>query len=466
MRWEEMHYDWILLPLLCCYLLYLWIVVYKSKKRNKSLSLANRELERANHQLLLELERKEVEYSAERLKSNRLLDLENKQRELAEKIHKAEAKFKTVFNSASDAIFIHDLQGRIVEANQTAWNWLGDSQRRHTNILLDDILLTGSARPFSQSVASSSHQRDPELHFAYLQCMEKRIPVEINSRSIEYDGDPVVLSVMRDITERFRLEEQLRQMYKMEAIGRLAGGIAHEFNNFLTVVIGNLKLAEQDSSNKKWRYIESARKAADRSAILVEQLLNFSQKSVMAPFFVSINSLVEEVLTQLANTIDSRIMLVFRKGNDLPEILADRSQLKLVIMNLCLNAVDALDMRLKISAQSSSRQKRNVIVLQTALTGVDADFCRSNPHAYPGQFINFSIFDNGGGMDSEIVPHIFDPFFTTKDVGEGTGLGLAVVYGIVQDHQGWIDLSTQSGLYTKFTVYLPLAESKSSPSPI
>lgn len=270
-------------------------------------------------------------------------------------------------------------------------------------------------------------------------------------------GDIVgVIAIIRDITERKRLEEQLRQAQKLEAIGQLAGGIAHEFNNMLTAIIGNLDLAlEQiDPGSQPRPMLSSALQAANRAAVLTQQLLSFSHRTEPDLRPVCLGAIMDEAARLLRQTIDRRIQVIVQTAEGLWATLADATQLHQVIMNLCVNARDSLLERLNpASGQAVPSGWEPRIVLAADNVRIDAAYRQSHPDARPGEFVRLSVSDNGGGIDESIRERIFEPFFTTKEVGRGTGLGLAAVYGIVKQHEGWIELSSVKNEETRFNVY-------------
>ena len=248
----------------------------------------------------------------------------------------------------------------------------------------------------------------------------------------------------RDLTDLRQLEAQYLQSQKMEAVGQLAGGIAHDFNNLLQVITGFAGLALDDLPEGRRR---AARDFGDRArrhraTTLVRQLLAFSRRQTMQRRLIDPNETVGTLLTMLQRLIGEHIELEFVPGVNVPPVVADSGQVEQVLVNLCVNARDAMP--------DGGR-----ITLSTALVTIDAAFMESRPWARPGRFVLLSVSDNGPGIPPEILDHVFEPFFTTKDVGKGTGLGLATVYGIVKQHEGMIDVSTDPDSGTTFTVYLP-----------
>lgn len=257
---------------------------------------------------------------------------------------------------------------------------------------------------------------------------------------------PAVHCYASDITERLNLEEQLRQLQKMESVGQLAGGVAHDFNNILTIIQGycNLLQLEDQLPPRDAESLRQIATAAERAAGLTKQLLAFSRKQVMRPQRLNLNEVVGNLTKMLQRILGEDIVLQFSWEGDVPTVHADTGMIEQVLMNLAVNARDAMP------------QGGRLMISTTALK-VGAEYIRRHPEARPGEFVCLSVRDSGCGIPPEVLPHIFEPFFTTKDVGKGTGLGLATVYGIVAQHQGWIEVNSHLGEGTTLRVCLPAA---------
>ena len=242
-------------------------------------------------------------------------------------------------------------------------------------------------------------------------------------------------------------EDQLRQALKMEAIGRLAGGIAHDFNNVLAVILGQaeLLLTALPDGDPRRRRVESIHQAADRAATLTRQLLAFSRKQLLQPRLLDLNNVVGRIVLMLKSLLGEDIELVVKTAAEVAPAKADPGQLDQVVLNLALNARDAMP-------------QGGQLTLETADVELDEMFARRNPGAYPGQYVMLAVSDTGVGMDADTRAHLFEPFFTTKEMGKGTGLGLATVYGIVKQSDGYIRVESELGRGSRFTVYLPRAE--------
>jgi len=265
------------------------------------------------------------------------------------------------------------------------------------------------------------------------------------------------VGIVEDLTERHRLEEQLRQAQKMEAIGVLVGGLTHHFNNLLMGILGNLELAELSAPEELRRYLDSANQFGRRAADLVQQLVLVARKSRLERRPLDVGPLLEETAQQLRPDLDPRIEVQVRVDPDLGLIHADARQIQQVLMNLALNARDAIQAGLEGPAAKPGRRPGLPFTLalaaeNTTVGGLDL---LDHPEARPGQFVRLSVTDDGVGMDPETQQHLFEPFFTTKPIGQGTGLGLAIAYGIVEQHEGWITVHSEPGQGTTVQVYLP-----------
>jgi two-component system cell cycle sensor histidine kinase/response regulator CckA len=275
--------------------------------------------------------------------------------------------------------------------------------------------------------------------------------VTTKSLYVDPTGKRYVVGVIRDITEserakadREKLEKQLLQAQKMEAVGTLAGGIAHDFNNILQVVLGysELVLADEDLpvclKNDLRKVLLSARNGAD----LVRRLLTFSRKTETKPLDLNLNQRVRQNQKFLERTIPKMINIEMVLEDDLADIHADPTQMDQVLMNLSVNARDAMP-------------DGGKLILQTANVVIDEDYARSHLEAKPGRYVLLRVSDTGSGIDKETLEHIFEPFFTTKGLGQGTGLGLAMVFGVVKQHQGFVNCYSEIGHGTTFKIYLP-----------
>ncbi len=251
------------------------------------------------------------------------------------------------------------------------------------------------------------------------------------------------VAAKRDITDEVLLESHLHQAQKMEAIGQLAGGVAHDFNNMLTGITGYAQLLLREADGESMQtdlqhILDLSRRAAD----LTHQLLAFSRRQQLEQVSVNLNTLVGNTMKMLARLIPENIETVFRGAEDLDPVMADSGQLVQVVMNLAVNARDAMP-------------NGGKLVLETSNTHIEAAYASERIDVEPGDFVALSVTDSGVGMDADTLEHIFEPFFTTKSAGEGTGLGLATVYGIVKQHGGHLSVESEPGVGTVFNVLLP-----------
>jgi len=248
----------------------------------------------------------------------------------------------------------------------------------------------------------------------------------------------------QDEMEKLQLEEQLRHAQKMESVGRLAGGVAHDFNNMLSVIIGhaNLTLMKLEPGQSIHASMEEILSAAERSADLTRQLLAFARKQTVAPKVLDLNLIVSGILKMLKRLIGEQIELVWNNQEDLWPVKIDPSQIDQVLANLCVNASDSI-------------VGGGKIFIETGNSVVDEAYCACNAGFVPGEYLRLSVSDNGCGMDKETQARIFEPFYTTKDLGAGTGLGLATVYGIVKQNGGFINVYSEPGVGSSFAIYLP-----------
>ena len=261
----------------------------------------------------------------------------------------------------------------------------------------------------------------------------------------EFGGQPAILATVNDISDRVRLEDQLRQAQKMEAIGRLAGGIAHDFNNLLTAIRGNAELMSHRVKKDPAMAAEVGEilHAADRAASLTRQLLAFSRKQVLQPVELDINEVIDAVARMARRLIGTDVQLKLQLGKAVAKVLADPAQMEQVLLNLIVNARDAMP-------------NGGLITVQTANVHLDAQAPQvAQAGIAPGPFVMMAVNDNGIGMDQATQARIFEPFFTTKETGRGTGLGLSTVYGIIRQTGGAITVTSERGKGASFRVYLP-----------
>ena len=264
------------------------------------------------------------------------------------------------------------------------------------------------------------------------------------------DGRVHVIETIIDLTQRKQDEQSLRQSQKMEALGRLAAGIAHDFNNLLMVVIGHAhRVAQQLGSHPLHHEVEMIGQAGSRAAALTKKLLTFSRRQVLEQRDVPLNTLIRDMEDILRRLIGEQIQTVMVVNPQAGHVLGDPVQIEQVLLNLALNARDAM-------------AEGGILTIETGNADLDEVYARTHPGAIPGPYVTLAVEDTGCGIDAETLSHIFEPFFTTKGFEKGTGLGLATVYGIVKESRGYIEVTSQPGRGSRFTVMLPRVQSQTS----
>lgn len=392
-----------------------------------------------------------------------LLFLDQEARLKAEKkLQENERNYREIFNSTHEAIFVYDAAGRILDVNEPMLRMFGYPSKEE--VLAGNVgNLSSNEPPYSQREAEwyihKTRSEGPQV-FEWL--ARKRngetFWIEVSLRSSEIGGIGRILGVLRDISERkkaeeekVKLEEQLRHALKMESVGRLAGGVAHDFNNMLGVIIGHAEMALEriDSTDPLRQHIQEIQKAACRSADLTRQLLAFARKQSVIPKIVNLNDVISGMKKMLQRLIGENIELIWNPGENLWPIEMDPSQIDQILANLVVNSRDAI-------------KDIGIIIIGTKNVIINEDFCEANQGFVSGGYVLLTVSDNGEGMNRETLDHIFEPFFTTKDMGKGTGLGLATVYGIVEQNKGAILVSSEPEKGTTFTIYLPRYQGESN----
>ena len=373
-----------------------------------------------------------------------------------EALSESEEHHRDILNTAMDGIFQTDLEGCLKEVNEAYCRMSGYSVHELLTISISDLAVdsvncvAGRIRRIiglGESRYETRHRRKDGTVY----------DVEVSVKYRPTKGGHLIF-FLRDITdrrlkenaqrqaeeERAKLEVQLRQAQKMESIGRLAGGVAHDFNNMLTIIFGHVQLAlmNADLTSPLHSNLEEIQKAAERSADLTRQLLAFARKQIIAPISLDLNEAVGGMLKMLQRLIGEDIHLAWEPVAVLWPVKMDPSQIDQILVNLCINARDAIS-------------NGGKVIIETENCCFDKDYCAAYPDFLPGEYVRLSVSDNGCGMDKETISNIFEPFFTTKGCGEGTGLGLATVYGIVKQNRGFINVYSEQNQGTTFTIYLP-----------
>ena len=373
-----------------------------------------------------------------------ILDISDRKR-AEESLRQSESQFRALFENALDAVLIANNLGVYVDANPAAFDLLGVSYHevigRTTSDFTEEDYKAETSRSWDQFLKEGTmlgvfRLRQPD---------GKVVSADFSATANFLPGRHLLM--LRDVTERRKLEEQLRQSQKLESVGMLAGGIAHDFNNLLTVITGysELTLKRLDKTDPLARNVEEINKASERATSLTRQLLAFSRKQVLQPKVLDLNSVIVNIEKMLGRLVGEDMELCTSPGLALGQVKADPGQIEQVILNLVVNARDAMP-------------KGGKITLETANIYLDEAYALRHIAVQPGWYAMLAVTDTGHGIDAETQKHIFEPFFTTKGQSKGTGLGLSTVYGIVKQSGGNIWVYSEVGVGTTFKIYLPLVD--------
>ena len=358
----------------------------------------------------------------------------------------SEERYRLLVENSADMITLLDGQGRITFASPSITRVLGYppaevvGRRIRDFVHEDDVHLLASA--MDAALAQGSTPLITGLRFRHREG-GWRIVEGSASRLVEPDGSVGLVTTGRDTTERVQLEGQLHQAQKMEAVGRLAGGVAHDFNNLITVILGysNLLLDQLGDDHVLYQEVDEIKRAADRAAALTQKLLLFSRKQVLSLHPVDLNPILDGMGDMLRRLIGEDVELSLKLAADLGPTRVDPGQVEQIVMNLAVNARDALP-------------QGGRIVIETANVEMDSGFARRRA-VQPGAYVMLAVSDTGVGMDAATQARLFEPFFTTKEPGKGTGLGLSTIYGIVRQCGGNIFVYSEPGHGSSFKIYLP-----------
>jgi PAS domain S-box-containing protein len=371
-------------------------------------------------------------------------------------LQKSEERFHGLVEQAVDGFFLYDLKGRLIDVNQRVCDKLGYTRQEMLSMSVADIDVKVGSSEFPDDLWSSLRPNEPVT----LQSVHKKrdgsiFPVEVRVGLLDLGEQRVVMALARDVSERLaaeqerqKLESQLQQAQKMESIGTLAAGIAHDFNNILSPIYGYLELAllKLQDQPEVSGYLGEAHRAATRAKDLVKQILTFSRQDTEKQSPVEVHVIIKEALKLLRSTIPTTIEIKQQIDPNCGYVLANPTQIHQVLMNLCTNAYHAM------------REKGGVLGVSVTPLELSVGDVIKNIHLKPGPYLLLEVSDTGHGMDKNTMARIFEPYFTTKAQGEGTGMGLSVVHGIVKSHGGDITVYSEPGKGTSFHVYLPVIE--------
>jgi two-component system cell cycle sensor histidine kinase/response regulator CckA len=395
---------------------------------------------------LSELDEMVARQTAKLTAANEQLRAEIRRREQTEmELQGSEHRFALAFKASAIPMAVMHASSRVyIEVNESFTVLSARSREEIIGKTSNEMQLL--ARPEDCDIAMETVRREGRVRNFTLRIVAKGGAIRETQLSLE----PVVLGeeacllvAMLDVTEQRKLEAQLRQSQKMDAIGQLAAGVAHDFNNLLTIIHGHasLQMARPNQDAQMAHSLTQVKMAADRAATLTRQLLAFSRKQVMQPRALSLNESIQHSQAMLKRLLGETITLDCSCAPELPCVFADENSIDQVIMNLVVNARDAMP-------------NGGTLRLVTSVVRLGAEDMPNHPDARPGEFVRLSVIDNGTGIDTAVLNRIFEPFFTTKPQGKGTGLGLSTVYGIVKQHDGWVEVESAPGLGSKFHVYL------------
>jgi len=367
----------------------------------------------------------------------------------------SEAEYRALVEHSPEATYVAR-GGLIVFLNAAAVRMFGAPS---ADVLLGTDVLD-RVHPDDHALALERRKRvlalnvpAPLVEMRFIALDGRIFEVEVQATAVEFDGERATYSAARDISHRKLLEEQVRQGQKLEAVGRLAGGIAHDFNNTLAVILGHAEFARQElpPHHPLHHELRAIERAAQHSAVLTRQLLTYARRQTVSPRALDLNESVTEALRMLRPLIGESIDLEWSPAEGLWPITLDPAQLDQILTNLCANARDAISGVGRLSIATSN----------CTLDPVD---CLEIPASQPGDYVRLRVTDDGAGMSAETRSMIFEPFFTTKGRGEGTGLGLSTVYGIVRQNHGAISVESTVGVGTQFDIYLPRRTAEPAPS--
>ena len=373
-----------------------------------------------------------------------------------EALRQSEERFSSAFRVSPVAIGICNLsEWRFIDINESFLRLFGYTRDEVVGHTVTDLAIWENAE--SRSQVEKTFLKEHSICGAECKLRVKSGAARTSllfAEIINLGTTPCALIIMYDVTERLNLEAELRKALKMEAIGRLAAGVAHDFNNLLTVIQGNLHIVRAKNNGRVELHqpLDRIEQASERAANLTQQLLTFSRKQALQRKPLDLNEVINNGIKMFKHLLREDITLRLKFAPHLPLVNADPTMVDQVIMNLVVNARDAMD-------------SGGDLVVNTAPVEIKAAYLKTHSDATVGQFVCLSVTDTGCGMDEATISRIFEPFFTTKASGKGTGLGLATVYGIVKQHEGWIEVKSEVGKGTTFKIFFPSEKAAIAPEP-
>jgi PAS domain S-box-containing protein len=377
-------------------------------------------------------------------------------------LSESEDRYRKIFNAPSDAIFIHDAgTGRVIDVNYATLKMFGYSSKEEIlsekpeNLVLNQNKAT--IEEALKRIKKAASGKPQQFEWLSKRKDNTTFSVEVTLKSIIIDDHKCVVAVVRDITERklaeeerVRLTEQLHQSHKMDALGQLAGGVAHDFNNMLNGIMGAAELIrlKQDDTDSIDEYVDLIIKSAEKAGNLTKQLLTFSRKAKKSSSDIDVGLIVNETVSLLKRTINKAVEIKVEKLAEKTNIVGDDYLIQNCLINMGINAEHAMP-------------GGGVLTFTFENVFLDKNYCSLSPfNLYPGEYLKISVSDTGEGMPPEVLKHIFEPFFTTKEQGKGTGLGLAAVHGTIYEHNGAITVYSEENKGSVFHIFLPVSENK------